>query len=147
MFGLVLSIQHNTFVIESPGQSMLVNMVMHTCDSRNACSLTIFYQAPAKTGKGLDELREQIREHLGRAELSVSGAQVVLTGRSEEGLKQAGDALARAKELLAGNRTIEEPELVVMELYEANAALGAITGQISSKEVLEDIFSRFCVGK
>ena len=37
--------------------------------------------------------------------------------------------------------------LNLMELYEANAALGAITGQISSEDVLEDIFSRFCVGK
>ncbi len=101
----------------------------------------------AKTGEGLDELRKQIREHLGRAELSVSGAQVVLTGRGEEGLKQAGEALARAKELLGKKEAIESPELVVMELYEANAALGAITGQISSEEVLENIFSRFCIGK
>ncbi len=101
----------------------------------------------AKTGKGLDELRKQIREHLRGAELSVSGAQVVLTGRGEEGLKQANEALDRAKKLLGENEAIEEPELVVMELYEANAALGAITGQISSEDVLEDIFSRFCVGK
>jgi len=103
--------------------------------------------ASAKTGKGLDALRKQIREHLGRAELSVSGAQVVLTGRGEEGLKQAGEALDRAKGLLVRKERIENPELVVMELYEANAALGAITGQISSEEVLEDIFSRFCIGK
>ncbi len=101
----------------------------------------------AKTGKGLDELRKQIREHLGRTELSVSGAQVVLTGRGEQGLKQAGEALDRAKGLLVRKDRIENPELVVMELYEANAALGAITGQISSEDVLEDIFSRFCVGK
>ena len=60
---------------------------------------------------------------------------------------QGAEALARAKELLGENDAIEEPELVVMELYEANAALGAITGQISSEEVLADIFSRFCVGK
>ncbi len=101
----------------------------------------------AKTGKGLDELRGQIREHLTHTQLSISGAQVVLTGRGEEGLKQARQALARAKELLGEKESIEEPELLVMELYEANAALGAITGQISSEDVLEDIFSRFCVGK
>ncbi len=101
----------------------------------------------AKTGEGLDELRKQIREHLSRTELSVSGAQVVLTGRGEEGLRQAGEALGRARNLLGENKAIEGPELVVMELYEANAALGAITGQISSEDVLEDIFSRFCVGK
>ncbi len=84
---------------------------------------------------------------MGRAELSVSGAQVVLTGRGEEGLRQAGEALDRAKGLLVRKERIENPELVVMELYEANAALGAITGQISSEDVLENIFSRFCVGK
>ncbi len=101
----------------------------------------------AKTGEGLDELRKKIREHLGTAGLSVSGAQVVLTSRGEKGLTQANEALDRATELLGENKTIESPELVVMELYEANAALGAITGQIGSEDVLEDIFSRFCVGK
>ena len=101
----------------------------------------------AKTGEGLDELRRQISEYLRGTALSVSGAQVVLTGRGEEGLRLGAEALARAKELLGETEAIEEPELVVMELYEANAALGAITGQISSEEVLADIFSRFCVGK
>ena len=55
--------------------------------------------------------------------------------------------LQRAKDLLNKSETIQNPELLAVELYEANAALGAVTGQLTSEEVLADIFGRFCVGK
>lgn len=148
--------QWQTLEMLSPAQTVIViNKIDLVSEDNLAQTLRGIRQrrgetvvaASAQTGAGLEELRKQIKNHLHKATLSVSGAQVVLTGRGEEGLRQAGQALDRAKGLLGEKGTIKEPELVVMELYEANAALGAITGQISSEDVLEDIFSRFCVGK
>lgn len=101
----------------------------------------------AKSGQGLAVLRKQIKEQLKRIETPIGQGRVVLTGRAEEGVKKAQAALERASELLEASERIENPELLAVELYEANAALGAITGELSSEDVLADIFGRFCVGK
>ena len=103
----------------------------------------------AQTGQGLDELRQQITAQLSNVETPMGQGRVVLTSRAEEGIEQAKTALQRASGLLAESDSdkIENPELLAVELYEANAELGAVTGQLSSEDVLADIFSRFCVGK
>ena len=103
--------------------------------------------ASAKSGQGLAALRKQITEQLKDIETPIGQGRVVLTGRAEEGIKQAKAALERVNDLLEANERIENPELLAVELYEANAALGAITGELTSEDVLEDIFGRFCVGK
>ena len=103
--------------------------------------------ASAVTGRGLDKLGEQITSQLGGVEKPMSEGRVALTSRAQEGIEKAKDALERASGLLGESEQIESPELLAVELYEANAALGAVTGQISSEEVLADIFGRFCVGK
>jgi tRNA modification GTPase len=38
-------------------------------------------------------------------------------------------------------------EIVALELREALAAIGEVTGRQASEELLERIFSRFCIGK
>ena len=101
----------------------------------------------AKTGEGLDALRETIAEELALAEAPGSQGRLMLTVRAEGGLARAREALERAAELVGAGENLDRPELLVVELYEANAALGEITGQITSEDVLTDIFSRFCVGK
>ena len=101
----------------------------------------------AKTGAGLEGLREKMAEHLRGTDMPHSQARLALTVRAEEGLAQAREALGRAGELVQGWESLDSPELLAVELYEANAALGMITGQVTSEEVLADIFGRFCVGK
>jgi tRNA modification GTPase len=53
-------------------------------------------------------------------------------------------AILRAEEVQAGGIGLDA---LAVELREAADALGEITGEISTPEVLESIFSRFCVGK
>lgn len=96
----------------------------------------------AKTGEGLDALRQRIRDLAGYENLS-EGA---FTARSRH-----VNALERAAiHFRTGTTALEEAnagELLAEELRLAQRALGAITGEVSSDDLLGRIFSEFCIGK
>ncbi|MBT8091284.1 MAG: tRNA uridine-5-carboxymethylaminomethyl(34) synthesis GTPase MnmE [Gammaproteobacteria bacterium] len=96
----------------------------------------------AKTGDGVDVLREAIRGLAGY-ENRGEGA---FTAR-----RRHLDALARAKaHFLSGRQALLEAragELLAEELRLCQQALGEITGAITSDELLGKIFSEFCIGK
>ena len=94
----------------------------------------------ARTGEGLPELRAAIAarlEQLAEKGSEASGADV--TTRQKELLEIAAAALARAD---AGDLV-----LAANELRTAAEALGRILGKVYSDDLLDAIFSRFCVGK
>ena len=64
--------------------------------------------------------------------------------RHYEALCCAAEALHRVEQ---GLRDGLSGELLAMDLHDALNALGEITGQVSSQEVLNTIFERFCIGK
>jgi len=61
------------------------------------------------------------------------------------------DALLRSQEAVARSRRLvveEVPlECLALEIREALDALGQITGETTPDEILDQIFSRFCIGK
>jgi tRNA modification GTPase len=59
-------------------------------------------------------------------------------------LEKAQMALLRGKDSLANGLPAE---LVSLDLRECLDALGVITGETTSEDLLEEIFSRFCIGK
>jgi tRNA modification GTPase len=61
-----------------------------------------------------------------------------------DAVAQALDALSHARATLCGGEPID---LIVGELQRAVAALGQITGDIATEELLGKIFARFCIGK
>ena len=94
----------------------------------------------ALTGEGLPELRAEIAarlERLAAKGCEASGADV--TTRQKEQLEIAAGALARAD---TGDLVVAANELRV-----AAEALGRIIGKVYSDDLLDSIFSRFCVGK
>ncbi len=95
----------------------------------------------AETGEGLGELREAI---LRKAGYAPQGNRFTARKRHllamEEALAGTARALALARESLPG-------ELVAEELRAVHEALGSIVGEMSSDELLGEIFSRFCIGK
>jgi len=98
----------------------------------------------ARTGQGLEKLEAQIKE-LACSGSSLPGpSQVLLNLRQRQSLRRAGEALNRAQAALAQKLS---DEFVASDLRPALAALGEITGENISSEILELIFSRFCVGK
>ena len=96
----------------------------------------------AKTGAGIDALREHIKRRAGYENLG-EGA---LTARRRhlEALNRAREHFATGREALATTRA---GELLAEELRLSHQALGEITGAISSDELLGKIFSEFCIGK
>ncbi|MDR3114018.1 MAG: tRNA uridine-5-carboxymethylaminomethyl(34) synthesis GTPase MnmE [Treponema sp.] len=107
-----------------------------------------FLPLSAKTGQGLAELCGAIAGALERragpgGELSRDGA-ALGTERQKELVDRAAAALEETLNL--ANRG-EALELIAPCLREAVDALGEITGEVSTAEILETIFSKFCVGK
>jgi tRNA modification GTPase len=97
----------------------------------------------AVTGEGIDELRRRLIVRLtGGEELRDTPA--VSNARHLGLVDEARAAVARGRDAMANGAT---EELVLAELLTARVALEAIVGRTSSDDLLQHIFSRFCVGK
>lgn len=96
----------------------------------------------AKTGEGLDTLRQTIRELAGYQNLG-EGA---FTARKRHilALEQAAERFEAGREALQNSKA---GELLAEELRLSQQALGEITGAVSSDDLLGRIFSEFCIGK
>ncbi|MBW8313025.1 MAG: tRNA uridine-5-carboxymethylaminomethyl(34) synthesis GTPase MnmE [Rhizobium sp.] len=95
----------------------------------------------ARTGEGLDALRQRLREAAGLGE----GSDGAFSARARH-----VDALARADALLAqaaAQLHHGAGELAAEELRRAQDALGEITGTVDADALLGRIFGDFCIGK
>ena len=97
----------------------------------------------AKRGEGIDLLRHRLREQVDTAALE-QGDTVVSNGRHYEALTAAERAL---EEALRGCDAMLTADLLSEEIRQVIFHLGTITGQITTDEILGNIFSKFCVGK
>ncbi|MGD9386598.1 MAG: tRNA uridine-5-carboxymethylaminomethyl(34) synthesis GTPase MnmE [Gammaproteobacteria bacterium] len=96
----------------------------------------------ALTGDGLDLLREWLKAFAGHG--AGEGGSYAARRRHLEALDRAAVAAARGLELLRADSAVE---LAAEELRSAQAALGEITGEVSTEDLLGRIFSEFCIGK
>jgi tRNA modification GTPase len=96
----------------------------------------------AKTGAGLPLLRAHLKESAGYRE-NESGA-LSARRRHLDALRRARAAVEAAAESLAATRAFE---LFAEDLRLAQLALGEITGEFTSDDLLGEIFSSFCIGK
>ncbi len=96
----------------------------------------------AKTGAGLDTLRDTIRQIAGYENLG-EGA-FTARRRHVDALNLAASHFEQGREVLLADRA---GELLAEELKLAQGALGEITGSFTSDDLLGRIFSEFCIGK
>jgi tRNA modification GTPase len=106
----------------------------HTCAGITRCS--------AKTGTGLHDLEQ------GLARLLLHGATLspdqgmITRAHQRDSLRRATAALSRLLQNFPAS-----PELLSIDLREALQALGEITGETTPDDILDAIFSAFCIGK
>lgn len=99
----------------------------------------------AHTGEGLEALRQAIIGFF-RGEDGREGADTPLLSdrRHREALVLACQALERFESAVSQEHSVE---FLALELREALQALGQITGETTPDDILQRIFSRFCIGK
>jgi len=99
----------------------------------------------AATGVGLERLRELIFRHTAEGEAGELGRErIAVNARQGIALRRAETALERLEaEAVDGSPA----EILSIELREALDAIGEVTGRAVAERVLDEIFSRFCIGK
>lgn len=97
----------------------------------------------AKTGEGLDALRSTLSATQ-KDLLADSDTTLITNARHYEALSNARDALVRVR---AGLSDALPTDLLTQDIREALYHIGSIVGEISTDEVLGNIFRNFCIGK
>jgi tRNA modification GTPase len=96
------------------------------------------------TGKGIEPLKDAIKELVWAGEIRAEMLQVMINSRHQEALSRARAGTQRAIEALRSNQTLE---LAAMDLRIATNAVGEIVGKTTTEDLLDSIFSQFCIGK
>jgi tRNA modification GTPase len=102
------------------------------------------FEISCLTGMGLEALKDAIKQRVWSGEIKAEMLQAMISSRHQEALKRAREATVRAAEALSGDLTLE---LVAMDLRIAVNAVGEIVGKTSTEDLLDSIFSQFCIGK
>ncbi|MBS1527861.1 MAG: tRNA uridine-5-carboxymethylaminomethyl(34) synthesis GTPase MnmE [Bacteroidetes bacterium] len=100
-------------------------------------------QVSAKQKQHIDELKDRIYSSAIKSELT--GSETLVTNvRHVEALQKTQEALVR---LLTGIDTQVTSDFLAMDIKQALHYLGEITGAVTTDDLLDNIFSKFCIGK
>lgn len=111
---------------------------------RNLPGQVVLGRISAKTGEGLDDLRDRIRTLVLRQDFEPGETPLITQLRHRTALLRAQEALNHAEASVARGLS---GEFVAIDLRAAIDALGEITGAVTSDDILDRIFREFCIGK
>ena len=101
-------------------------------------------QISALTGQGLEELEDTIVEAVFSGRVAATEAPLVTNPRHKEALSRSLDHVDAAYTAYLNGQLVD---MIAIDVGAAVGALGEITGQTASDDLLETIFHQFCVGK
>ena len=101
-------------------------------------------EVSAQTGEGLSELVRAVKDFSLAGQDPAGTARWMINSRHQAALGCAREALASA---LEAAREENYEECVALELHSALKALGEILGETTTEDLLDKIFSNFCIGK
>ena len=110
----------------------------------NHCANVCVIQTAITEGKGLDTLKDAIREILLGGDFVVGESPIVTNTRHQDALQRSQEAL---DDVIRSLESGMPPDLVSVDLRISLDALGDIVGKTTTEDILDRIFSQFCVGK
>ncbi len=102
-----------------------------------------FLSISAQKGEGIDELKKWLVDQI-TGDFEIGQETIVSNIRHLEALQKALISLTNAQNGLVTQVT---GDFIAMDIRQAMHELGSITGQISTDDLLGNIFSKFCIGK
>ena len=97
-----------------------------------------------KTIEGIGRVREAIENIFTEGFVKSDGGNIVTNERHKEALVRASESLTQGIELL---EICEPLEIAEIEARDAFQILGEIIGETANEEILDTVFSKFCLGK
>ncbi len=96
------------------------------------------------SGQGIESLKDAIKALVWAGEIKAEMLQVAINSRHQDALNRARTVTRQAADALRTDATLE---LVAMDLRIAANAVGEIVGKTTTEDLLDSIFSQFCIGK
>jgi tRNA modification GTPase len=89
-------------------------------------------------------LKDAIKELVWAGQINAEMLEVMINSRHQDALNRARQAAERS---IAAIRKDESLEFVALDLHIAVNAVGEIVGKTTTEDLLDSIFSQFCIGK
>jgi len=119
-------------------------VVLTKCDApRTTDGICATVETSSLTARGIDLLRSELRRSVLACAAPHGDVVGATAARCQESLRLAGECLRRAVQVASDGRE----ELAAAEIRTALEELGKVVGAVYTEDVLDRIFSRFCVGK
>jgi tRNA modification GTPase len=96
------------------------------------------------SGQGIEALKDAIKNLVWAGKIEAGMLQVMINSRHQEALGRARAGAVRTRDALRADATLE---LVALDLRIAVNAVGEIVGKTATDDLLDSIFSQFCIGK
>ena len=101
-------------------------------------------EVSCRTGEGVEKLKDAIRASVWSGGVGAEMAQAMINARHQEALQRGRQALGRT---IAAMRAGVSLDLAAADLRIAVNAVGEIVGKTATEDLLDAIFSQFCIGK
>jgi tRNA modification GTPase len=118
--------------------------ILNKTDLPHAVEIPDAVQISCATGAGLERLKDRIKDLVWSGAAEADMSEVMINSRHEEALQRARGAIINTVEAMNKGLSIE---LAAMDLRIAVNAVGEIVGKTTTEDLLDAIFSQFCIGK
>ncbi|AWT60761.1 MAG: tRNA modification GTPase MnmE [Candidatus Moanabacter tarae] len=102
------------------------------------------YRVSALTGEGIKDFKIEFQKTLDGVEATMPKSVIMVNARQASALKKSEESIQMAFKKI---KRCVSPELVVSDLRHALIFLAEITGPIDNETMLDELFSKFCIGK
>ena len=113
-------------------------------DLSDYCPNACIVQTAITEGIGIDSLKNAILDVLLGGDFVVGDSPIITNTRHQDALRRSQEAL---DDVITSLKSEMPPDLVSVDLRISLDALGDIVGKTTTEDILDRIFSQFCVGK
>ncbi len=153
---LGINFEDETFIQDAQKNGIPVLVVWNKCDklpqpeqdvSGNQTKIKYQVKVSAKQGTGISELTQTVCSILCKSESTEREVCGLGSERQKISVDEALESVAHALEVTEDDAPFLPLDAVVQDLENALDSLSEITGEVQADDILDSIFSRFCVGK